>query len=255
MSKTKVSRGERKKRRLKKGKKGRSSDVAKARSGITKPDGAGSSESHSATEAAAEYLQRWYAAQQDGGSKMGAEDDGRGWKYKKVRQAFLLKSWPNRARVNADTFKLLLSYARTLPEACAERTLTQARQVAAEAEAAATALAEQHEQQQQQHKDDDDDDEDEEDTAELSVKALEGKRAVLLIQRTRALRMIQVLGGDSGDRLGDATDCREELSLECVLAGLAFGLDEGSRSHEGRRGQDNANRLLWAWPRRAARRV
>ena len=168
-------------------------------------DGSSSEQQSAAVTAAAEYLQQWAAEQQRGGA---ADDDESVWKYKKVRQSFLLKSWPHRMRVSGDTFKLLLSYVRTLPSGCAERTIAQARKVMTEAEEAATALAEQQQQQQQQQQtddndDDDDDDDDDGNAAALSARALEERRAVLLIQKTRALRLLQVLGATEG---GDANE-------------------------------------------------
>ena len=143
--------------------------------------------------AAAQYLEQWMLQQQQP-SEPGV------WKFNKMRQTFLLRAWPHRERMTSDTFKIMLSYAASLPTACAERTIAHAREVVASAEAAEKALVE--EQQQQEQRDaaraaagdeDDEDDEEEGESSAMSPAAREEKRAVLKIQLARALRLLKVL--------------------------------------------------------------
>ena len=201
MSKTKKSRAIRKKNRVK---------AAKVAAGTHKSKGGSNNDAGSnndggggqgAAAAAAEYLQQWAEQQRQ-------PDEEGIWKFAKKRQIFLLKSWPDRQHVSADTFKLLLLYARSLPEAGAERTVTQAREVAANAERALEALAQIPKatgaDEPLQDDDDDDDDDDEqaqalrEAGAALTEEQREEQRALLMIQRQRALRLIQVLTPTEG---------------------------------------------------------
>ena len=159
-------------------------------------------------DAAAQYLEQWAAHQQQ-------QDDGAGddsaqpqWKFNKTRQTFLLRFWPNRMKVTSATFKLLLSYARSLPAGPMERTLAQAREVAAKAEADEAALAEkqatkaaraasaQDSTTTGRDEDDDDGDDDDDANGDETVEELEEQRAVLKIQRARAVKLLQVLGSD-----------------------------------------------------------
>ena len=136
-------------------------------------------------EMAAKYLEQWSLAQHSGEAT---------WKFNKTRQTFLLRFWPHRDKVSSDSFKVLLAYARKMPSACAERTVAQAKEVVAAAEAAelklledtpAPALGEDGEP--------DVDAPDDAAAAVLSPEEREERRAVLKIQRARALRMLKVL--------------------------------------------------------------
>ena len=163
----------------KKKKKAKSQKVASAATGATSSV---QSDASSAAVAATEYLTQWVARAAPAAA----------WKFSKTRQTFLLKGWPHRNKVAGDTFKLLLSYLQTLPHSTAQRTIEQAREVAAstdtleqsiEARAAArkelvATIA-------------DGDEEDEEDGA--AAEADEEKRAELKIQRARALRVLNAL--------------------------------------------------------------
>ena len=149
------------------------------------------------------------------GSDQQQQDDGAGddsaqpqWKFNKTRQTFLLRFWPNRMKVTSATFKLLLSYARSLPAGPMERTLAQAREVAAKAETDEAALAEkqatkaaraasaQDSTTTGRDEDDDDGDDDDDANGDETVEELEEQRAVLKIQRARAVKLLQVLGSD-----------------------------------------------------------
>ena len=138
--------------------------------------------------AAAEYLEQWTL-----------RDTSGAWKFSKVRQTFLLKGWPHRQRVTGETFKLFLAYLRTLTEGCQQRTLEQAREVAASAEKAEQALEARSAARRELAADaDGDEDEDEDGDAEGEavnggVAELEEQRAVLRIQRARALRVLSSL--------------------------------------------------------------
>ena len=46
-----------------------------------------------------------------------------GWKFNKTRQSYLLKHWPDRVRVPAVDFKLLLAYLQSLSGASRQRTM------------------------------------------------------------------------------------------------------------------------------------
>ena len=60
-------------------------------------------------------------------------DEG-GWKFNKTRQTYLLKFWPDRAKIPNDDFKRLLPYLLSLQGPGRQRTLEQARGVAEDAE-------------------------------------------------------------------------------------------------------------------------
>ena len=193
MSKTKKSRAIRKKNRVKATKVAAGSDKGK---GGSNNDGRGNNDGGSsqgtAAAAAAEYLQQWAEQQRLPKGEEGA------WKFAKKRQVFLLKSWADRQQVSADTFKLLLLYARSLPEACAERTVKHAKDVAASAEKAVEALAQSQAPTGDEDDDDDDDDDDKGQTGDtLTEEQREEQRALLMIQRQRALRLIQVLAPEA----------------------------------------------------------
>ena len=160
-----------------------------------------------AAGAAAKYLEQWALQQQQ------PQADPSLWKFNKTRQTFLLKFWSNREKLSSDAFKTFLAYAQTLPTSCAERTIAQAREVVASSEAAEQTLLEQQQQHEQQQAakaakaaaaasgdgggDDDDDDWAEppsnDDGAAMSAEAREEKRAILKIQRVRALRLLKAL--------------------------------------------------------------
>ena len=60
-------------------------------------------------------------------------DEGR-WKFNKTRQTYLLKHWPDRAKIPNDDFKQLLAYLLSLQGPGRQRTVEQARGVAEDAE-------------------------------------------------------------------------------------------------------------------------
>ena len=159
---------------------------AKAKSVAAAPPAAAGGSGSGPSDAAAEYLEQWSLRDTSGAS----------WKFSKVRQTFLLKGWPHRQRVSGETFKLLLAYLRTVPEGCQQRTLDQAREVAASAEKAEQALEARVAARRELNADDDDDDDDDGlkgDSADGGVAELEEQRAVLRIQRARALRVLSSL--------------------------------------------------------------
>ena len=172
-------------------KKGKKSKKVVAAAAANAAAAAASGESSGAADAAAQYLEQWSLHQQQ--QQGGGEDGGGGWKFNKTRQTFLLKFWPGRTKVSAATFKLLLSYARSLPSGAMERTIAQAREVAAKAEAEELKLAEQQAAREAGGNDDDDDDDDDD---EAAAKELEEKKAIVKIQRARAIKLLAVLGAD-----------------------------------------------------------
>ena len=150
----------------------------------------------STASAAAQYLQQWALQQQQPAGEAPV------WKFNKSKQVFLLRAWPQREKLSSDTFKLMLAYAKSLPTACAERTIVQARELAAKAEAEEQALLAQAEAAEKPEgaggaveADDDDGDDAAQDAADakLNAEAREERRAILKIQRARALRLLQVL--------------------------------------------------------------
>ena len=181
MSKTKKSRAIRKKNRVKATKVAAGSDKGK---GGSNNDGRGNNDGGSsqgtAAAAAAEYLQQWAEQQRLPKGEEGA------WKFAKKRQVFLLKSWADRQQVSADTFKLLLLYARSLPEACAERTVKHAKDVAASAEKAVEALAQS---QAPTGDEDDDDDDDDDDDRDRLLRLLRPLLDPLLLRRAALLEL------------------------------------------------------------------
>ena len=60
-------------------------------------------------------------------------DEG-GWKFNKTRQTYLLKYWPDRAKIPNEDFKQLLEYLLSLQGPGRQRTVEQARGVAEDAE-------------------------------------------------------------------------------------------------------------------------
>ena len=85
-----------------------------------------------------------------------------------------------------------------MPEACAERTVKHAKDVAASAEKAVEALAQSQAPTGDEDDDDDDDDDDKGQTGDtLTEEQREEQRALLMIQRQRALRLIQVLAPEA----------------------------------------------------------
>ena len=120
------------------------------------------------SESALEYLERWVAHSAGQGE----------WKFSMRRQLFLLKHWPDRERVPNTAFKHLLLYFQNMPEALTQKTIEAARKVAADAEAQeaeADAAAE-------EAGDDGDDD-----------GEAEERKALLKIQRARALRVLEAM--------------------------------------------------------------
>lgn len=173
----------------KKGAKARRLTKAKSKAAALAPPESG------ASDAAAHYLQQW--ALMKAATQQHLDDDASSaWKFNKNRQTFLLRSWPSREKINADTFKHLLLYVRTLPVACAERTAAHAREVAKKCEADEQTLLEQESAQAGAASGDgggDDDGDEAADGAAASAEAREEQRAVLKIQRARALRLLKVL--------------------------------------------------------------
>ena len=167
-----------KQQKLKAKKAKRKKAAAALLAGVEKPNKSGD-----AAGSAADYLVAW--------SQHHAGDDA-AWKFNKSRQTFLLKSWPTR-KMSSDVFKLFLQYAATLPTACAERTITQAREIAAKAESAEEALSTAE---QPPVADDDDDDAVDGGAAtstETSAEERAEQLALLKIKRARALRLLKVL--------------------------------------------------------------
>ena len=137
-----------------------------------------------AVQAAAVYLEQWTQQQQQTEVV---------WKFSKVRQSFLLKEWPKRKRVSAATFKLLLGYMRSLPAASAERTATQAKELAAKAEVDEAALLEQRAAAAADAAANGDGDGDGGEPTAEAIE-MEERLAVLKIQSARAKKVLQVLG-------------------------------------------------------------
>ena len=140
---------------------------------------------------ARDYLAAWALQQQRG------DDEDATWKFNKTRQSFLLKSWPHRHRVDGPTFKHLLAYITTMASGAKQRTVGQARQVAASAEATEKTLTARAAARQQQQEEDDEEDEDGdaakgEERAAIAAEE-EERRALVQIQRARALRVLKVL--------------------------------------------------------------
>ena len=155
----------------------------KKRKGAAAGAAAGAADGGSA-RAAAQYLEQWVTQQ--------AEPAGDAvWKFNKNRQTFLLRSWAEREKVSSETFKHLLAYARSLPAACAERTMAHAREVAAASEAAEAKLLEQEASAPAEGGDEAAADAD--DAAAIDPEAREERRAVLKIQRARSLRLLNAL--------------------------------------------------------------
>mmetsp|Transcript_70154 Transcript_70154/g.116535 ORF Transcript_70154/g.116535 Transcript_70154/m.116535 type:complete len:129 (+) Transcript_70154:161-547(+) len=119
---------------------------------------------------AIQYLHNWAAR------------DEQPWKFSTVRQSYLLRSWPDRAKIPAHVFSThLLPYLQSLPRTSLYRTLDQAKSIAeaeaevAEAQQAAAGLAKAP---------------DSED--EATVTAAE-RAALFKIRRARALKVICAL--------------------------------------------------------------
>mmetsp|Transcript_38936 Transcript_38936/g.81745 ORF Transcript_38936/g.81745 Transcript_38936/m.81745 type:complete len:176 (+) Transcript_38936:124-651(+) len=86
-------------------------------------------EGPSRIEGALEYLSKWSRRDEE-------EVD---WKFNKVKQATLLRFWPDRQKVPSDVFsQQLLPYLKSLPETGLERTIAQARAIVEDASASAT---------------------------------------------------------------------------------------------------------------------
>ena len=168
--------------------------------------GAQPAQGSSAVTAAADYLSLWFVGQQVPPPARGENDEpANRWKFNKTRQSFLLKGWPHRHRVSGASFKQLLAYMRSLPAGTQERTATQAREVASSAEVAEKALELRAAAIRAGAAEDEDKDADE-DTADgtggegkptegVSAAEVEERRALLQIQRARALKVLKVLTG------------------------------------------------------------
>ena len=146
----------------------------------------------SAASGALTYLEQWSLQRQLPASEAAV------WKFNKTRQSFLLRAWPHREKLSSDAFKLWLAYAQSLPAACAEKTVAHAREVVTSSEAAEEELARQQEAEQQQASSagggDGDDGADPPSAAPgMTPEEREERRAVLKIQRVRALKLIKAL--------------------------------------------------------------
>lgn len=160
-----------------------------------KPDAAASAAmaGGAAAAAASEYLEQWAVRKEPNAT----------WKFSKSRQTFLLKGWPHSHRVSRDSFKHLLNYLQTLPEGTATKTIEQAKQVATSAEKDELALEARVAARKELAADadaaDEEDDEDNETgggggaAQDGGIAALEEQRAMLKIQRARALRVLNAL--------------------------------------------------------------
>jgi hypothetical protein len=160
-----------------------------------KPDAAASAATAggAAAAAASEYLEQWAVRKEPNAT----------WKFSKSRQTFLLKGWPHSHRVSRDSFKHLLNYLQTLPEGTATKTIEQAKQVATSAEKDELALEARVAARKELAADadaaDEEDDEDNETgggggaAQDGGIAALEEQRAMLKIQRARALRVLNAL--------------------------------------------------------------
>ena len=145
-----------------------------------------------AGSSAMKYLEQWSLQQQLPASESSV------WKFNKTRQSFLLRAWPHREKLSSDAFKLWLAYAQSLPAACAERTIAHAREVVTSSEAAEQEIARQQEQEQEATSGGVDGDAGADEAsagaaATMTPEAREERRAVLKIQRVRALKLIQAL--------------------------------------------------------------
>lgn len=173
----------------------------KAASQKTKPTPPKPATDGGAASAAVTYLEQWSLQQQQPASEPIV------WKFNKTRQTFLLRAWPHREKLSSDGFKLWLPYAQSLPAALAERTVAHAREVVTSSEAAEQELLRQQEQQEQQPTNDGNGDDDDGDGASASTgaasamtpEAREERRAVLKIQRVRALRLLKALVEPAAD--------------------------------------------------------
>lgn len=135
-----------------------------------------------------EYLHQWSEY---------AKGNSVDWKFNKTRQSHLLRSWPSRNRLPSTAFKDFLLYLGKLPENCRKRTIEQAhnearlaeegeREAQAEAEAeAAAATCDEVERAG------------DEDGHDGKLEAIEKRIAECKIQHARALKVLQVLLGDS----------------------------------------------------------
>ena len=153
-----------------------------------------------AVTAAADYLSLWFVEQQAAAPPTPASGESGRWKFNKTRQSFLLKGWPHRHRVSSASFKQLLVYMRSLPAGTQERTATQAREVASTAEVAEKApevrAAELRAGAAEEEKDADDGTGEDQPTGGVSAAEVEERRAVLQIQRARALKVLKALTGE-----------------------------------------------------------
>jgi hypothetical protein len=165
----------------------------------------GSGDNGVAAQAAAKYLEQWALQQQTGTAETLV------WKFNKTRQSFLLRAWPHRNRVSSATFKIFVGgYAQSLPVSCAERTLAQAKEVAAAAEASEASLLEQLATapvvSEAENGDRDgggqgnDADGTEAPSGPLSAAEIEEQRALLKIKRARALRIVQALSSEPASK-------------------------------------------------------
>ena len=120
------------------------------------------------------------------------------WKFNKTRQTYLLKFWPDRAKIPNDDFKQLLPYLLSLQGPGRQRTLEQARGVAEDAE------REDREEGEAQAAleaagtagdagDDGGEAGGEEEGAQSEAEAAAHRRALLKIKRARALKVMQTL--------------------------------------------------------------
>ncbi len=140
----------------------------------------------SAAQKAAEYVRHWVENEASGGRG--------GWKFNKTRQSFLLRWWKDRARCSADTFKHVLLYMKTLPEGAMQRTVEQARSVAREAEEAEKYLAQTAQPDESAVLEGGEEERGEDGDGDgLDGASVAERRAVLQIQRARALRVLKVL--------------------------------------------------------------
>lgn len=143
-------------------------------------------ETEKAGHHALEYLRQWTARGEGG------------WKFNKTRQTYLLKFWPDRARVPNDEFKQLLEYMLSLPTGGAQRTIDQARAVAEEAE---RLDREEGEVQAAREADIERDgangegggDHEDGEESKADAEASAERRALLKIKRARALKVMQTL--------------------------------------------------------------
>jgi len=143
-------------------------------------------ETEKAGPLALEYLRQWTTREEGG------------WKFNKTRQTYLLKFWPDRARVPNDEFKQLLEYMLSLPGGGAQRTIDQARAVAEEAErldreegevqaAREADVARDGEGGEGEGENEDGDE------SKADAEASAERRALLKIKRARALKVMQTL--------------------------------------------------------------